>query len=29
MMIAQAHAENLPIVGNEEFFDAYRVRRTW
>jgi PIN domain nuclease of toxin-antitoxin system len=29
MLIAQAQAENLPIVSNEEIFDAYRVRRIW
>jgi PIN domain nuclease of toxin-antitoxin system len=29
MLIAQAQAENLPIVSNEEVFDAYRVRRIW
>jgi PIN domain nuclease of toxin-antitoxin system len=29
MLIAQAQAENLPIVSNEEVFDTYRVRRIW
>jgi PIN domain nuclease of toxin-antitoxin system len=29
MLIAQAQAENLPIVSNDEVFDAYRVRRIW
>ena len=29
MLIAQAQAENIPIVSNERIFDAYRVRRIW
>jgi PIN domain nuclease of toxin-antitoxin system len=29
MLIAQAQAENLPIVSNEAVFDAYRARRIW
>ena len=29
MLIAQAQAENLPIVSNEHVFDAYYVRRIW
>jgi len=29
LLIAQAQTENLPIVGNDSAFDAYRVRRLW
>ena len=29
MLIAQALAENMPILSNETVFDAYRVRRIW
>jgi PIN domain nuclease of toxin-antitoxin system len=29
MLIAQAQAENLPIISNEELFDEYLVRRIW
>ena len=29
MLIAQAQAENLPIVSNERIFDEYHVRRIW
>ena len=29
ILIAQAQAENIPIVSNERIFDAYRVRRIW
>ena len=29
MLIAQAQAENLPIVSNEALFDEYGVRRVW
>jgi len=29
MIIAQALAENLAVVGNDEAFDAYGVRRIW
>jgi len=29
MLIAQAQAENMPIVSNERVFDAYHVRRIW
>ncbi len=29
MLIAQAQAENIPIVSNEALFDAYGVRRLW
>jgi PIN domain nuclease of toxin-antitoxin system len=29
MLIAQAQAENLPILSNERIFDDYRVRRIW
>jgi PIN domain nuclease of toxin-antitoxin system len=29
MLIAQAQAENLPIVSNERVFDTYHVRRIW
>lgn len=29
MLIAQAQAENLAIVSNDEVFDAYGVRRLW
>ena len=28
MLMAQAQAENMPIVSNEKIFDAYHVRRT-
>lgn len=28
-LIAQAQAQNLPIVSNERVFDVYRVRRIW
>jgi PIN domain nuclease of toxin-antitoxin system len=29
MLIAQAQAENVPIVSNETVFEAYGVRRVW
>lgn len=29
MLIAQAQAENMPIISNESVFDEYRVRRIW
>lgn len=29
MLIAQAQAENLPLVSNEVLFDSYGVRRIW
>ncbi len=29
MLIAQAQAEDLPIVSNEVLFDEYHVRRIW
>jgi PIN domain nuclease of toxin-antitoxin system len=29
MLIAQAQAENMPIVSNETTFDTYGVRRVW
>lgn len=29
MLIAQAQAENMPIVSNERLFDTYGVRRLW
>jgi PIN domain nuclease of toxin-antitoxin system len=29
MLIAQAQAENMPIVSNEALFDTYGVRRVW
>jgi len=29
MLIAQAQAENVPIVSNETLFDSYGVRRLW
>ncbi|MBZ5522338.1 MAG: type II toxin-antitoxin system VapC family toxin [Acidobacteriia bacterium] len=29
MLIAQAQAENIPIVGDDRAFDAYRIRRLW
>lgn len=29
MLIAQAQAENLPLVSNEAVFDQYGVRRVW
>lgn len=29
MLIAQAQAEDLPIVSNDEVFDEYGVRRIW
>jgi PIN domain nuclease of toxin-antitoxin system len=29
MLIAQAQAENIPIVSNEASFDSYGVRRYW
>ena len=29
MLIAQAQAENIPIISNETLFDAYGVRRLW
>ncbi len=29
MLIAQALAENIPLVSNEILFDSYAVRRVW
>jgi PIN domain nuclease of toxin-antitoxin system len=29
MLIAQAHAENLPVVSNDEVFDGFGVVRIW
>lgn len=29
MLIAQAHAENIPIISNEAVFEGYGVRRLW
>ncbi|MBY0504359.1 MAG: type II toxin-antitoxin system VapC family toxin [Bryobacteraceae bacterium] len=29
MLVAQAQAENMPIVSNEKIFDQYHVRRIW
>ena len=29
MLIAQAQADNMPIVSNEAAIDAYGVRRIW
>ena len=29
MLIAQAQAENLPLISNEQAFDAYGIRRIW
>jgi PIN domain nuclease of toxin-antitoxin system len=29
MLIAQAQAENLPLVTNERVFDTYGIRRIW
>jgi len=29
MLIAQAQAENLPIISNEVSFESYGVRRIW
>jgi PIN domain nuclease of toxin-antitoxin system len=29
MLIAQSHAENVPIVSNEVVFETYGVRRLW
>jgi PIN domain nuclease of toxin-antitoxin system len=29
MLIAQAQAENIPIISNDVAFDTYKVRRLW
>jgi len=29
MLIAQAQAENLPVLSNESLFDTYGLRRIW
>lgn len=29
MLIAQAQAENVPLISNEALFDAYGIRRLW
>ena len=29
MLVAQAQAENLPIISNESIFDSWGVRRIW
>jgi PIN domain nuclease of toxin-antitoxin system len=29
MLIAQAQAENLPLVSNDRIFDAYHIQRIW
>jgi PIN domain nuclease of toxin-antitoxin system len=29
MLIAQAQAENLPLISNERVFDSYGIRRIW
>jgi len=29
MLIAQAQAENMPVISNEVSFESYGVRRLW
>jgi PIN domain nuclease of toxin-antitoxin system len=29
MLIAQAQAENMPILSNDTIFDEFHVRRIW
>jgi PIN domain nuclease of toxin-antitoxin system len=29
MLIAQAQAEDIPILSNDRIFDEYRVQRIW
>jgi PIN domain nuclease of toxin-antitoxin system len=29
MLVAQAQAENIPIISNEKLFESYGVRRLW
>lgn len=29
MLVAQAQAENMPLISNETLFDSYGVRRIW
>lgn len=29
LLIAQAQAENLPLISNKRVFDAYGIRRIW
>jgi PIN domain nuclease of toxin-antitoxin system len=29
MLIAQAQSERIPVISNDEVFDAYRVTRVW
>ena len=29
MLIAQAQAENIPLISNETLFDGYGIRRIW
>ena len=29
MLVAQAQAENLPMITNERIFETYGVRRIW
>jgi PIN domain nuclease of toxin-antitoxin system len=29
ILIAQAQAENLPIISNDSVFDTYKLRRLW
>lgn len=29
MLVAQAQAENIPIISNEDIFGSYGVRRVW
>jgi PIN domain nuclease of toxin-antitoxin system len=29
MLIAQAQAENIPIISNQTVFESYSVRRLW
>lgn len=29
MLVAQAQAENIPLISNETLFDSYGVRRLW
>ena len=29
MLIAQAQAENIPLISNETLFDSYDIRRLW
>jgi PIN domain nuclease of toxin-antitoxin system len=29
MLIAQAQAENIPLISNERIFESYGIRRIW